>query len=70
MSFPVTILSDVVAEGPEDFLLQLTTAEQRVTLDPSRMDVEIVDDDGKFICDYFLESEIFCNYIPIQFQCF
>ena len=66
MSFPVTILNDVVAEGPEEFLLQLTTAEQHVTLDPSQLDVEIIDDDGKLnVCEYFLESELLFTY-PIS----
>ena len=47
LSFPVTILNDTLAEGPEEFLLQLTTTEQRVILDPPQMDVEIIDHDGK-----------------------
>ena len=47
LSFPVTILEDNAAEGLEDFLLQLTTSEQRVTLDPAQMIVEITDQDGK-----------------------
>jgi len=49
LSFPVTILNDTLAEGPESFGLQLSTVAPRVGLAPMQMEVEITDDDGKSI---------------------
>lgn len=42
----VSITNDSNAEGPEMFLGQLTTSDDRVVLSPDQTTVTILDDDG------------------------
>ena len=47
MYYNVSIRNDVVYEGPEDFLVGLSTTDARIDLDPDSARITIVDDDGK-----------------------
>ena len=46
-TFNVFIVNDTVLEGTEQFFVSLKTLDSRVNLDPSRVPVRILDDDGK-----------------------
>ena len=46
-TFDVFIVNDTVLEGTEQFFVSLKTLNSRVNLDPSRVPVRILDDDGK-----------------------
>ncbi len=45
-SFNVPILEDTAGEGLESFIATLSTSEDRVDLNPSSMEIEIVDNDS------------------------
>ncbi len=61
-SFNVPILEDTAAEGLESFIATLSTSENRVELNSSSMEIEIVDNDST--C--FMYSRI-CLLQPIIF---
>ena len=46
MCFNVSIGNDVVYEGPEDFLIGLSTMDARIDLAPDSARITIVDNDG------------------------
>ncbi len=63
--FNVTILDDDRFEFDEDFVVNITTTESQVTLDPISTVVMINDDDGKFVMvDIFMNTDVL--YIQIN----
>ena len=46
LCYNVSIENDVVYEGPEDFLVGLSTTVARIDLDPDSARIRIIDDDG------------------------